>query len=78
MFENIKLCKEERKILKNFINIKEIEEYSNVEYLKKECECGNDKFDYDKLADDKICIVCGIVQNFTSANIGFKFSYIMA
>ena len=71
MFENIKLCKEERKILKNFINIKEIEEYSSVEYLKKECECGNDKFDYDKLADDKICIVCGVVQNFTSANIGF-------
>lgn len=71
MFENVDLCEQEKKILRNFITINEVEEYTDIELMKRECECGSNKFEYDSLADDKICILCGVVQNFTSANIGF-------
>lgn len=71
MFEGVELSNEEKKIMKNFLNIQQVEEYTNVELIDEQCKCGSKKFDMDILIDDKICIECGLVQNFTSANIGF-------
>lgn len=71
MFNNIKLNNQEKKLLKNFIKSNEIEEFTDVELIDMKCKCGNNKFEFDYLTDDKICLECGMVQNYTSANIGF-------
>jgi hypothetical protein len=71
MFENVVLNDEEKKIMQKFLPLQEIEEYSEIEFIDTKCKCGSENFDFDFLMDDKVCIECGLIQNYTSSNIGF-------